>query len=286
MPNNNITNTLAAETLLQNAPVIDGHHYLKLPVDLLEIHPTIQRPARGHEKQIAKRWDDRKCTPLIVSYDRANNGKFKILDGQHRYLAAKLANVPTLTCIVYQNLTEAQEAELFAAQRENVRRLTLRDSFRALLTAGNPTALTLKAICDEYNVFVIRERKEDTPFLRSLNKLFEATQTYGADVARYVLSTLNAADWLDEKEGTSKDVTEALIRIWKWTTAGKITTHEANRLGNKLREFSCDEFIANAIIARPHSTRSVAISYLMMRTAKEVPQQLTIATPSTAESAT
>lgn len=278
MPNNNITlsNEVAANAVIANAKSVGGKQYAEIPVALLVVHPRIQRNVRGHEKEIAKHWNVNKCAPLIVSYD-ASAHNFKIIDGQHRFLAAQIVGVETLTCVVYTDLTEAQEAELFVSQRENNRKLTLRDSFPAMLTAGNPNAVSLKALCDEYNVFIIRHNKDDRPFIRSLNTLYRAHEKYGSDCARYVLEMLNRADWLDEKEGTRQEMIEALIRVWRWTSAGKLTTREADSLGAKLHDVSCDEFIANAILARPHSTKSVAISYHMMHTARDIADQISMA---------
>lgn len=97
-----IDNKTLADAIMANVPMVCGTYYKDLPVSLLEIHPTIQRDLSDHYLKIAEQWDLGKCQPLTVSWH--SDGRFYILDGQHRYMAAKHNGIASLPCRVFKGV--------------------------------------------------------------------------------------------------------------------------------------------------------------------------------------
>jgi len=89
-------------------------------------------------ENLVREWDDRLLTPLTVSF---RDGKFNVVDGQHRIAAMRKMNngenvmVP---CLVYSGLTYEQEAELCYRIDQSKGRLSLAMSTNALLWDKNP----------------------------------------------------------------------------------------------------------------------------------------------------
>jgi len=85
---------------------------------------------------LIQEWDDRLLTPLTVSF---RDGKFNVVDGQHRVAAMRKMNngenvmVP---CLVYSGLTYEQEAELCYRIDRSKGRLSLAMSTNALMESG------------------------------------------------------------------------------------------------------------------------------------------------------
>lgn len=203
--------SVIAAAIMSNTPNVCGSYYKDLPLQLLEIHPDIQRIlAPEHYGAIARDWNTEKCAPLTVSLQE--DGTFYIIDGQHRFMAARSIGVSTLPCRIFKNLTPDKEAEMFYKQNENNKRLTPRDTLRARLFINEPVAESLQAICREYGVALFRTSKFDKPWLRALCDVQEILKFYGEDVVRGIFDFIANAGWKDEQSAYSKDVIRACMR--------------------------------------------------------------------------
>lgn len=114
-----------------------------LPVAKLTVDPTVQR---GVDKQrvdrIAADYRVDALGTVVVSH-RAD-GTFHIIDGQHRVQATIAAGYGdrTLTCLVYDGLTLADEAAMFR-RLNNARAVMPVDRFRVRVVEGDPVAVAL-----------------------------------------------------------------------------------------------------------------------------------------------
>src|SRR3546814_1597119 len=95
--------------------------------DQLLVDDSYQRSIEGGESQrlivkIAENWDWRLCLPLIVS---RRQGSLYVIDGQHRYEAAKLrGDIRDLPIVLFDFDDPKAEAELFVqANRSEERRV-------------------------------------------------------------------------------------------------------------------------------------------------------------------
>ena len=102
-----------------------------------------QRPIKEAEvNRLVREWDARLLTPLVVSY---RDGRYYIVDGQHRACALRLKNDGKDTvalCQVYRGLTYEQEAELYYKLDRAKGHLRLPYATKALLESGSDPELT------------------------------------------------------------------------------------------------------------------------------------------------
>ena len=96
-----------------------------------------QRPVNPKEvERLIREWDERLLDPIIVSF---RDGKFNVVDGQHRIAALRKMNGGNgvmVNCKVYSGLTYEQEADLCYKLDKAKKRLSLSQSTNALAEAG------------------------------------------------------------------------------------------------------------------------------------------------------
>lgn len=124
-----------------------------IPLNKIIAHPGYQREYRQHwAKQIAKRFDARKWTNPEVA--RRSDGRYVAIDGQHRFGALRIIHGENsgilVLCDVLDDLTEAQEAEIFSSRNTDVQKATSVDRIPARLAMGEVRAVTLKEIIERH----------------------------------------------------------------------------------------------------------------------------------------
>lgn len=111
-----------------------------VPVAKLKVDPAYQRELKpGHVDRIQTNFDERAFGPLVVS---KQNGHYSVLDGQHRLEVVLRRHDPEVTCIVFEGLTQEDEAKLFLLLNTQVVVHTA-DKMRARAEAGDPVALDI-----------------------------------------------------------------------------------------------------------------------------------------------
>ncbi|TXI59036.1 DUF6551 family protein [Mycolicibacterium mageritense] len=102
-------------------------------------------------RKLAEDWDRRLVGVLEVS-DRGtdHHPRYAIIDGQHRYAAAKLRDANTiLVANVHSGLSTRDEARLFYEIDAKRRRLTGWDRWNARRGAGDPVVLAIESIVED-----------------------------------------------------------------------------------------------------------------------------------------
>lgn len=116
-----------------------------LPTSKLTSGLGYQRPIKESAvDRLVREWDDNLLDPLAVSF---RDGRFNLVDGQHRVLALRKKNDGRdvmVLCRVYTGLTYEQEAELCVKLDKAKKHLSMAQSVNALLEAG--TDPTIKQI--------------------------------------------------------------------------------------------------------------------------------------------
>lgn len=96
-----------------------------------------QRPVNPKEvDRLIREWDECLLDPIIVSF---RDGKFYVVDGQHRIVAMRQMNggkEVMVNCKVYDGLTYKQEADLCYKLDKAKKRLSLSQSTNALAESG------------------------------------------------------------------------------------------------------------------------------------------------------
>ena len=130
---------------MMNAVVKPYHEMCLNSSELIVPRDTYQRalhPARV--ARIAKEFDERVANEPKISF---RDGHYYVMDGQNTIAARKFLNGGDdlqIRCKVYFNMTEQEEALLFAQQTGISERLSAGQKLRALIFAGEPAAVAFQ----------------------------------------------------------------------------------------------------------------------------------------------
>lgn len=122
------------------------YRFAMIPVDRLFIDAEYQRPLTSFVEEVTRDYDPAKVGTLLVS--ARPDGRYAIFDGQTRWVAMERNAEPEAPCLVYDDLTEAQEAQLFADLVTKRRGTATFLRFRAELKAGKPEAIAISEIVE------------------------------------------------------------------------------------------------------------------------------------------
>lgn len=210
-----MTESALAQTVLDGALTICGKKIAAVPVSLLRIDKSYQREPKSDSVQnLIKEWDIDKCDFLLVSF---RDGKFNIIDGQHRFTAGEYVGVPALPCIILLGLTKGQEAIIFARQNRNVKKLTPYDTYKANIQCGDISYSEVKVdmeinrICSVHNIEVkkVGNTTKENKILRCLFFARRIVRRNGSDSFEWVINTICNTNW----ENCSDAYTQAIVRM-------------------------------------------------------------------------
>lgn len=249
------TTTNLNEAIILNAYNIGNKRFATIPVSELRIDTAYQRTLRKKALRMAAAWDYEKCDALTVSY---RDDVFYIIDGQHRYEAAKRNNVYFLPCQIYTGLTQHQEAEKFVESNTNVSLLSPYDTYRANILIGDRIDTAVKDCCDSFGVKIAEDKgKREPTVLGSLAVARNIVKIHGNDCLEWIFSVLKAAGWYDRPNGFNSTIVSALKNIYK-NYPGKRET-VGKRCVEILSLFDYRTFCADAVNLYPRKANSAAV---------------------------
>lgn len=126
-------------------------------VDAMFVDTTYQRDPDADPnrvKKMAKEWD-RRLAGIIEVSDRGEhvNPRYAIIDGGHRWAAARLLpDPPLLVANVHETLTVADEARLFDKLNRERKRTNVFDHYRARLASGDWTITQVNRILTKHSL--------------------------------------------------------------------------------------------------------------------------------------
>lgn len=130
---------------------------LWLPLDALVIDNDFQRPLGRTNwisiHKIAENFSWSKFTPVVVA--PVGDGRFSIIDGQHRCHGAKLACVTHVPCMVAQ-LSIPEQAEAFSAINGQVTAISTYNIYAAALVARAPWAIACEQVVADANARLMK----------------------------------------------------------------------------------------------------------------------------------
>ena len=143
-----------------------------------------QRPVDEREvNRLIREWDDRLLDPPVV---RFRDGKFNVVDGQHRVAAMRKMNggkEVMVPCTIYSGLTYEQEADLCYKLDKAKKRLTLAQATNALAESGTDADIrTVKSLIEANGfVWALNRRTRSTNEIGSIRALMKSWRALGND---------------------------------------------------------------------------------------------------------
>jgi len=149
---------------------------------------------------IISKFNEAKLDALLVSEQR--NGTFHVIDGAHRTEALREMGYTHAMARVLTGLTYEQEAELFARQNDDIRRLTGLDYYKAGVIAKDDICLSIEQILSQ-NGFQVGKGK-DFKNISAVQTLQTILQEYGKQVLDETLCLI-ASTWYGLPKATSRE---------------------------------------------------------------------------------
>lgn len=210
---------------------INGVKIASVPVALLYVEAEYQRgitSARWKKiRNMAENWNALKAGALIVA-DRPDDKCFAVIDGQGRKLAAEMAGIKNVTCMIAENLSIAEEAALYVEQNKNVTPLRPYDKYVAYLAAqdeSNPrsvAAMKLRDICADFGVTVKANcAPKETGVLRCLATALEICEN-DPKILEWIFNIIKECGWAASPNAYSEANIIAFRNVYKaHSTAAK-----------------------------------------------------------------
>ena len=157
--------------------------------------------------KLVREWNPVLLTPLVVSH---REGRYYLVDGQHRVAAMRRiygGDVKT-ECVVHEGLTVQQEADLYIRFDGSIKRITKRQSVKAMLESSSDTRpQVIKGLLKEAGFhWALKGRNPANYYINVTSTLFRAYDLLGPDNFRRLFIML-AGTW----NGVPTSVTARMI---------------------------------------------------------------------------
>lgn len=267
------------EALLANATEANGERYCTLPVKMLEIDYSYQRPANMEVvRKIAANWDTSKVSAPLVSH---RDERLYVVDGQHRVKAAALAGVDILMCQVLTQKTRDEEVDIFVNQNVNKTNVSSYDSFYARCSKECDTfALSMKELFDKYHVVYANPHagqigRNGKPIPRKpsltaegrlggIETIMKTGECYGLEMVENILSMIDLLNWHVMHNAYSSVILSGLEYAFKDRDPMKVK----DKLYRALNNYTPDDVIIKAQSENRSVGRTAAVKAFIYRIVK------------------
>jgi hypothetical protein len=164
-----------------------------VPLGKMRIPPPLvtQRQFRkAHGDRLAAELDLNKIGLPVINH---RDGIFWVLDGQHRVYALKqfgFKDADTLTCEVYEGLTDAEMADIFLG-RDDRRAVSPYDKFHVACTAGRKRENDIRRVVESNGLKIAQQREDNC--ISAVGSLGNVYDRCGDVVLGQVIRTLKNA---------------------------------------------------------------------------------------------
>lgn len=137
----------------KNKPVLDWININSLTIDDTYQRDTLSKRSQQNIKKIKEAFAWSKFSPLTVA--DLGNDKYSIIDGQHRYIAAKeLGDITELPCWIIPQCQTKSQADAFIDINKNRVYVNNWQMYKAKLAANDENATRIKEFLNAANITV------------------------------------------------------------------------------------------------------------------------------------
>lgn len=225
--------------------------FLWMPVEWLFVDGVYQRAmtsakSRATVRKIVEGFDWAKFTPLVVTHlgDGFADGRFVVIDGQHRAAAAILhpgiTEVPTW---IVNAPDVRQQAQTFVGINADRTGLTTLQLFKGQVAAGDPYALAVQRVCEQAGitiVFSLNNGSRELPPRQTMavSTIRKALEKHGERTVAEALSIL--AEAYHDTPNQLRGQVIGAVTLLMVEYADRV---ERERLVNTLRAKDCEDLI-------------------------------------------
>lgn len=186
-------------------------YFEKIPIKNLVSNQDYQRNlSRGHIERAAEHFDLCQINPVKVS---RRDGINYVFNGQHTIEIVAMVSGSRETpvwCMIYEDLSYAHEADIFANQMKYVKGLLPYEVFMANIEAGNPDQLMIRDVVESYGLEI--GTKSAPGVICAVSSLESIYSKYGVHILSRVLRLIIGA-WEGDVKSFSANILNAVTRL-------------------------------------------------------------------------
>lgn len=146
----------------------------------------------------------------VLEVSEREDGRYAVIDGQHRMVALRRLGFKFARCNVVHGLSVQDEAYNFAHQRDNTKNLTARDRFKSSVIAGEEVSTKINYILTKNGYST--EAGGQGARIEAVAALAKVSQFYSYEVLDQVLSFTNAT-WPGDRKAVQREILVALAEF-------------------------------------------------------------------------
>jgi len=184
-----------------------------VPIDQIVVDSNYQREIKPRlVEKILQKFSWAKFGAVVLS--RQEDGRFTIVEGQHRWKAASLhPKIDAVPAVIVKHADIADEADSFLAINRDRMAVTSVEQYWAGLTAGDDTAIAISQVLHSAGCDVVPAQGHYRPNLtNSISAIDRCLKRYGHGATRRALLVIRAA-WPDDAKSLRGTLITALARI-------------------------------------------------------------------------
>lgn len=212
---------------------IPGVYLAACDVRLLDVDLHYQRIPKDLKKLI-NNFDIKKLSPLTVSY---RDGNLYIIDGFHRLYVCILNGIYLIPITILMDLTQEEEAEIFATQDNGTTQLSSESKYRASLLYHEPVATAIHDVCEKYGLNPLSEDRLTKP---ALSGCIPIAKDSGAEGLDWIFNILYKSKWTTYPHACQHKVLAALHTAYKYTKANNTLNQAEDNLIRILSKYNLD----------------------------------------------
>ena len=264
------TKAIRARDIVDTTPEIGGIRVAFVAIDLYEVDYSYQRVLTTQVNYLTDNFKIANCGTLDVSY---RDGRFYIIDGQHRYYAARANGIEKLLCIIRTGLTAEDEARIFVELNKTRKKPSPFDIFKANIRNGDESIpdvkvdMIIKKVCDKHKVDVKQSTDSyKTHILRSLDRARDivTSKNLGEKCLDWMLDLITTEDKWSECQEAYRSYTMTMLKTFYVENIENIEV-ETERLKKLMGRLSPTEMLklANDYRKKYECTTGAAMSMVL-----------------------